>query len=54
MDHVSLKNTLGNVDVYLLDQLMKDRYSESDIILDAGCGSGRNFISLSEYLSFIS
>jgi len=47
MDHVSLKNTLGNVDVYLLDQLMKDRYSESDIILDAGCGSGRNFSFMS-------
>jgi len=43
MDDVSLKNALGNVDIYLLDQLMKGRYSERDVILDAGCGSGRKF-----------
>jgi len=34
---------LGNTDIYLLDQIMKDRYKASDTILDAGCGEGRNF-----------
>ncbi|MDO8366289.1 MAG: class I SAM-dependent methyltransferase [Saprospiraceae bacterium] len=33
---------LGNTDIYLLDQIMKGRYSPSDIILDAGAGGGRN------------
>lgn len=32
----------GNTDIYLLDQIMKQRYSQSDIVLDAGCGKGRN------------
>jgi tellurite methyltransferase len=43
MKQIDLKHTLGKVDIYLLDQLMKNRYSENDLILDAGCGSGRNF-----------
>jgi ubiquinone/menaquinone biosynthesis C-methylase UbiE len=42
MNQIQLKNTLGKVDIYLLDQIMKNRYSETDLILDAGCGSGRN------------
>tara|TARA_R110001632_G_scaffold194733_3_gene316202 strand:- start:10880 stop:11467 length:588 start_codon:yes stop_codon:yes gene_type:complete len=33
---------LGNMDIYLLDQLMKGRYHPDDNILDAGCGEGRN------------
>ena len=32
----------GNIDIYLLDQLMKDRIKPSMRILDAGCGIGRN------------
>jgi 2-polyprenyl-3-methyl-5-hydroxy-6-metoxy-1,4-benzoquinol methylase len=43
MEQANLKNSLGKVDIYLLDQLMKNRYSEEDLILDAGCGTGRNF-----------
>lgn len=42
MNQMLLNNTLGKVDIYLLDQIMKNRYSDSDLILDAGCGSGRN------------
>lgn len=38
----NLRSELGNIDIYLLDQLLKDRYSSQDKILDAGCGSGRN------------
>ncbi|WP_299895692.1 bifunctional 2-polyprenyl-6-hydroxyphenol methylase/3-demethylubiquinol 3-O-methyltransferase UbiG [uncultured Aquimarina sp.] len=37
-----LQTTLGNIDIYLLDQILKERYHKTDKILDAGCGSGRN------------
>ncbi len=37
-----LKNTIGNIDIYLLDQILKERYQTNSIILDAGCGNGRN------------
>jgi tellurite methyltransferase len=37
-----LAETIGATDIYLLDQIMKNRYTTRDIILDAGCGSGRN------------
>ncbi|WP_417920237.1 class I SAM-dependent methyltransferase [Christiangramia marina] len=30
------------MDIYLLDQIMKQRYKGNDRILDAGCGEGRN------------
>jgi len=33
---------LGNIDIYLLDQLLKNRITPNIRILDAGCGSGRN------------
>lgn len=32
----------GRTDIYLIDQIMKDRYQPGDLILDAGCGNGRN------------
>ncbi|WP_245591246.1 class I SAM-dependent methyltransferase [Aquimarina latercula] len=38
----NLRSGLGNIDIYLLDQILKDRYSQNDKILDAGCGNGRN------------
>jgi len=41
-----LKKSLGQVDIYLLDQIMKNRYLKDDCILDAGCGKGRNLIFL--------
>lgn len=34
--------SLGQTDIYLLDQIMKGRYQATDRILDAGCGDGRN------------
>lgn len=37
-----LQTTLGNIDIYLLDQILKERYHPTDKILDAGCGNGRN------------
>jgi len=33
---------IQHMDIYLLDQIMKGRYDKEDIILDAGCGEGRN------------
>ncbi|MEL6533926.1 MAG: class I SAM-dependent methyltransferase [Bacteroidota bacterium] len=33
---------LGNVDLYLLDQILKGRFHPEMKILDAGCGEGRN------------
>ena len=42
MTDSDLKNILGNLDIYLLDQILKGRYLKEDKILDAGCGSGRN------------
>lgn len=35
---------LQGVDIYLIDQLMKGRVEKEGSILDAGCGSGRNFL----------
>ena len=37
-----LQNDIGGIDIYLLDQILKERYQSSDLILDAGCGTGRN------------
>lgn len=37
-----LTEILGNADIYLIDQILKGRYQQNDLILDAGCGSGRN------------
>jgi ubiquinone/menaquinone biosynthesis C-methylase UbiE len=38
----SIHRLLGNTDIYLVDQILKNRYAASDRILDAGCGRGRN------------
>ena len=37
-----LRNDIGKVDIYILDQILKERYQPNDVILDAGCGNGRN------------
>ncbi|MES2827466.1 MAG: class I SAM-dependent methyltransferase [Bacteroidota bacterium] len=39
-----LQNTFGNIDIYLFDQILKGTYDNCDLILDAGCGTGRNLI----------
>lgn len=38
----SILNDLGTMDIYLIDQLMKNRIPENGRILDAGYGKGRN------------
>lgn len=35
-------DSIAGMDIYLIDQIMKGRYSSGDHILDAGCGGGRN------------
>jgi tellurite methyltransferase len=42
MNSSSLQELVGNTDIYLLDQVMKGRFRQTDRILDAGCGGGRN------------
>jgi tellurite methyltransferase len=38
----TLRETYGNIDIYLFDQLLKGRYDGLNKVLDVGCGSGRN------------
>ncbi len=40
---------LGNVDIYVIDQLLKGTIHADQRILDAGCGSGRNFSYLAKH-----
>lgn len=37
-----IEEVIGATDIYLVDQIMKGRYRQGDIILDAGTGYGRN------------
>lgn len=39
-----LRETFGNIDIYLFDQLFKGTYSNCEMVLDAGCGMGRNLM----------
>jgi tellurite methyltransferase len=39
-----LQQLYGNIDIYLFDQLLKGTYDDSQKVLDAGCGSGRNLV----------
>lgn len=41
-----LADTFGNLDIYLFDQLLKGTYQNCHLILDAGCGTGRNLVYL--------
>jgi len=38
--------TLGEIDIYLFDQILRGRITPGMQILDAGCGSGRNLVYL--------
>jgi tellurite methyltransferase len=39
-----LKEWFGDIDIYLFDQLLKERFTPSMVVLDAGCGEGRNLV----------
>jgi len=42
MNIQTLQESIEGIDIYILDQILKNRYQPGDKILDAGCGSGRN------------
>ena len=42
MRYPELNRLFGNIDLHLLDQILKGRYKPNMCILDAGCGEGRN------------
>ena len=42
MQAFPLEQLVGSTDIYLLDQILKGRYRRNEILLDAGCGNGRN------------
>ncbi len=46
MNHRELNRLLGNIDIYLLDQILKGRFEGRSKVLDAGCGEGRNVLYL--------
>lgn len=39
---INVRDLFGDIDIYLFDQILKNRFTEKTSILDAGCGSGRN------------
>jgi SAM-dependent methyltransferase len=41
---MNLKETFGDIDIYLFDQLLKGRFDSCRSVLDAGCGYGRNLV----------
>jgi ubiquinone/menaquinone biosynthesis C-methylase UbiE len=42
MDYKTLNAHIGNIDLFLLDQILKGRFDAQMKILDCGCGEGRN------------
>lgn len=44
METNELNRLLGNIDIYLLDQILKGRLTKEMKLLDAGCGEGRNSV----------
>ncbi|MBL8209208.1 MAG: class I SAM-dependent methyltransferase [Bryobacterales bacterium] len=45
MNH-TLAAQFGAIDIYLFDQLLKGRIRPGQVIVDAGCGGGRNLVYL--------
>lgn len=39
-----LRESFGDIDIYLFDQLLKGRFGDCKKIIDVGCGYGRNLI----------
>jgi tellurite methyltransferase len=42
----ALREQLGDIDIYLFDQLLRGRLDHAARVLDAGCGAGRNLVFL--------
>ena len=41
---MNLRESFGEIDIYLFDQLLKGRCDLYTSIFDAGCGNGRNLV----------
>jgi tellurite methyltransferase len=41
---INVSEIFGDIDIYLFDQFLKNRFSPEMTILDAGCGGGRNLV----------
>ncbi len=41
---INARELFGEIDIYLFDQILKNRFSSESVILDAGCGGGRNIV----------
>lgn len=41
---INVSEIFGDIDIYLFDQFLKNRFSPEMKILDAGCGGGRNLV----------
>ena len=41
---VNIRETFGDIDIYIFDQIQKGRFTPGMRILDAGCGGGRNIV----------
>lgn len=41
---INISEFFGEIDIYLFDQILKNRFTPEMKILDAGCGGGRNLI----------
>jgi tellurite methyltransferase len=41
---LNISEFFGDIDIYLFDQILKNRFSPEMTILDAGCGGGRNLV----------
>lgn len=40
----AIRQHFGEIDIYLFDQLQRGRFDSRRIVLDAGCGGGRNLV----------
>jgi tellurite methyltransferase len=45
----ALRDTFGDIDIYLFDQLLRGRFDRRRRVLDAGCGEGRNLVFLMQH-----
>ena len=44
-----LRRQLGDIDIYLFDQILRGRFDARPRVLDAGCGDGRNLVYLLQH-----
>ncbi|MEP6568648.1 MAG: class I SAM-dependent methyltransferase [Acidobacteriota bacterium] len=44
MSEDNLRQSFGSIDIYVFDQLLKERFVPGMRVLDAGCGTGRNLV----------